>query len=61
MRKTEMTMRLMLAFLVLLGTAAQAATPAAVIADPPPDKAHPAGMTVSKDFRGPYALLSVPK
>jgi hypothetical protein len=37
-------MRLMLAFLVLLGLPAFAATPAAVTSDPPPDKAHPAAM-----------------
>lgn len=37
-------MRLMLAFLLLMSVPAFAAPPAAVISDPPPDKAHPAGM-----------------
>lgn len=37
-------MRLILAFAALMALPAFAATPAAVIADPPADKAHPAGM-----------------
>jgi pimeloyl-ACP methyl ester carboxylesterase len=41
--KWGMTMRLMLAFVMLLGLPAMA-IPAAVTADPPPDKAHPAAM-----------------
>jgi pimeloyl-ACP methyl ester carboxylesterase len=39
-----MAMRLILAFAALMALPAFAATPAAVIADPPADKAHPAGM-----------------
>jgi len=39
-----LSMRMILAALTMLTVAAQAATPTAVIADPPPDKAHPAAM-----------------